>query len=271
MTLWVTTRESDADKARDHAPSENGHARPESRSAMSQQAPAASAGPYILLISSSVLEREALSLVLERGGFVVESACLDIQAIMMRASSSPMLVLVEVPSTPEVFHRTWFDDLRRIFPRSQLVLLVDSLNPEWLVLCRNAGLSGYLTKASPTPVILRQLRLIAGGESILPIAMLREIARMGTRVERPEKPRTDTLTRRDMDILQHLVAGHSNKVIAGKLSLAESTVKVAMKSVFAKIAVTNRTQAAVWALNHGFDKDAEPGLLRASLDTGHFR
>jgi two-component system nitrate/nitrite response regulator NarL len=260
MTLWTTIRESESDKTREGVSSAmEARTLPETGSPTSRPSSAVASQASILMISSSVLEREALSLVLERGGFIVHSAGPDIAAISGMSLPAPTVVLVEVPSEPEVLHRTWFNDLRRIFPRAQLALLAEALNPEWLVLCRCANLSGYLTKASPTPVIIRQLRLIADGECILPIAMLREIARMGTRVERIERPRVETLTRRDIDILQHLVAGQPNKVIAEKLQLAESTVKVAMKAVFAKIAVTNRTQAAVWALNHGFDKNSGPG------------
>jgi two-component system nitrate/nitrite response regulator NarL len=272
MTLWETTHESEADKMRESGSIVGGRVRSEIRPATGQRAPAASPQPYILLISASILEREALSLVLERGGFFVHSAGPDIKAIGAISPPDPKLILIEVPSEPEVFHRNWFDELRRVFPRAQLVLLADTLNPDWLVLCRYANLSGYLTKASPTPVILRQLRLIAEGECILPIAMLREIARVGTRTERAERPRIDTLTRRDVDILQYLVAGYPNKVIADKLQLAESTVKVAMKAVFAKIAVSNRTQAAVWALNHGFDKNAALSEFRhAPADIAHLK
>lgn len=282
MTLWETTREREADKARDggsqahvHGPLAHGplaHGPLESRSRTTPQATAASQQMNILLISPSVLEREALSLVLERGGFAVRSAGTDIKAISALSAPAPTVILVEVPSDMDVLHRSWFDDLRRAFPRTQLALLAGELNPDWLVLCRHANLAGYLTKASPVPVILRQLRLIAGGECILPLAMLREIARMSSRIERLERPRLETLTRRDFDILQHLIAGHPNKIIADKLQLAESTVKVAMKAVFAKIGVTNRTQAAVWALNHGFDKHGRPNeFVGAAADTGNLR
>jgi two-component system nitrate/nitrite response regulator NarL len=271
MTLWETTREREADKTRDSGSLVHSHGRSE-RFSTAQPSVAASRHPDILLISPSILEREALSLVLERGGFAVRSAGADIKAISVLSQHAPTVILVEVPSEPEIAHQSWFEELRRVFPRTQLVLLAGTLNPDWLVLCRHANLAGYLTKASPTPVILRQLRLICDGECILPIAMLREIARMGTRIERLDRPRVETLTRRDVDILQHLVAGHPNKIIADKLQLAESTVKVAMKSVFAKIAVTNRTQAAVWALNHGFDKHARIGeFADASASAGNFR
>ena len=53
-------------------------------------------------------------------------------------------------------------------------------------------------------------------------------------------------------ILDSLVKGHANKVIARKCAISEATVKVHMKSILRKIRVANRTQAAVWALEHGY-------------------
>jgi two-component system nitrate/nitrite response regulator NarL len=272
MTLWATIRAGESDKARDSEASGDGRVRSEIGSATGQWARPVQSPSHILLISSSVLEREGLSLILERGGFVVRSAAPDIDAIIATSAPAPTVVLVEVPSEPEAFHQNWFNELRGVFPRSQLVLLAEKLNPDWLVLCRCVSLAGYLTKASPTPAILRQLRMIADGECILPMAMLREIARMDMRIKRPDRAHVAALTQRDIDILQHLVAGHPNKVIADRLHLAESTIKVGMKALFAKVGVTNRTQAAIWALNHGFEKNAGLGeLLRAPTDTRNFR
>jgi two-component system, NarL family, nitrate/nitrite response regulator NarL len=56
------------------------------------------------------------------------------------------------------------------------------------------------------------------------------------------------LSPREKEILSHLVTGHSNKLIARYLGIAEATVKVHLKSVQRKIRVENRTQAAIWAL-----------------------
>ena len=274
MTLHMHMQERESDKTNERGSLADNDARRETASTNNHAEPVSSTRPNVLLISASILEREALSLVLEHGGFAVRSVGCDIHGIAAMSSTVPAVVLVEVPSEPVVFYQSWFNDLRRVFPDSHLVLLSESLNPAWLILCRGAGLSGYLTKTSSTAVIHRQLRLIVEGERILPITMLREIARMPMQVvKQPERPRIETLTRRDLTVLQYLVAGHSNKIIAARMQIAESTVKVVMKSVFAKIGVTNRTQAAVWALNQGLDKNtaAPNGFERQPADATNFR
>ena len=63
------------------------------------------------------------------------------------------------------------------------------------------------------------------------------------------------LSGREGQILDSLVKGHANKVIARKCDISEATVKVHMKSILRKIRVANRTQAAVWALEHGYCAD----------------
>ena len=75
------------------------------------------------------------------------------------------------------------------------------------------------------------------------------------------------LSEREAQILDGLVRGHANKVIARSCDITEATVKVHMKSILRKIQVANRTQAAVWALEHGHSADelktpADSGLLK---------
>ena len=64
-----------------------------------------------------------------------------------------------------------------------------------------------------------------------------------------------TLSEREAQILDGLVKGHANKIIARTCDISEATVKVHMKSILRKIRVANRTQAAIWALEHGFCGD----------------
>ncbi len=73
------------------------------------------------------------------------------------------------------------------------------------------------------------------------------------------------LSEREMQILQCLVQGDSNKLIANRLSITEATVKVHMKSLLRKINVSNRTQAAIWALNNGLLPNA--GALPSTPDS----
>jgi two-component system nitrate/nitrite response regulator NarL len=71
--------------------------------------------------------------------------------------------------------------------------------------------------------------------------------------------RARKLSEREVQILESLVKGHANKVIARTCAISEATVKVHMKSILRKIRVANRTQAAVWALEHGYCCD-EPEI-----------
>jgi two-component system nitrate/nitrite response regulator NarL len=64
-----------------------------------------------------------------------------------------------------------------------------------------------------------------------------------------------------VSVLQCLLNGEPNKVIANRLNITEATIKVHLKSVLRKIKATNRTQAAIWAYGHGYSPvgDAAPG------------
>jgi DNA-binding NarL/FixJ family response regulator len=113
---------------------------------------------------------------------------------------------------------------------------------------RIAPLSGILTYDLSADAFAQSLRLIASGERVLP----RNLA-LGKKATEPSpgsepRPGGDRLTAREKEILSDLVKGHSNKMIAWHLGIAEATVKVHLKSVLRKIRVENRTQAAVWTL-----------------------
>jgi two-component system nitrate/nitrite response regulator NarL len=80
------------------------------------------------------------------------------------------------------------------------------------------------------------------------------------------------LSDRESQILDGLVRGYANKVIARKCDIAEATVKVHMKSILRKIRVGNRTQAAIWALEHGYCSDElNPSDLKVNGDSEHAR
>ena len=73
-----------------------------------------------------------------------------------------------------------------------------------------------------------------------------------------------TLSRREMLILRMLIEGASNKVIALKLVITKSTVKVHMKAILRKLRLQNRTQAAIWARNHVNEEASSTPMLSGS-------
>ena len=72
------------------------------------------------------------------------------------------------------------------------------------------------------------------------------------------------LTEREEQILKGLAKGHSNKMIAGTCASMEATIKVHVKSILRKIGVSNRTQAAIWALENGYGAAVKDRVLTAS-------
>ena len=79
---------------------------------------------------------------------------------------------------------------------------------------------------------------------------------VASRAEQPQATQIETtpaLSPRQLVILRHLISGDSNKSIARKVLLSEATVKVHVKTILRKIRVHNRTQAAIWALNHSLN------------------
>jgi two-component system, NarL family, nitrate/nitrite response regulator NarL len=85
-------------------------------------------------------------------------------------------------------------------------------------------------------------------------------------------PHFQNLSGREEQILKALIEGHSNKVIARMCTVTEATVKVHMKSILRKIRVANRTQAAIWALGHGYvagTPNGAPLATEVSKGNGH--
>jgi DNA-binding CsgD family transcriptional regulator len=80
-----------------------------------------------------------------------------------------------------------------------------------------------------------------------------------------QRLRATTLSPREHEILRHLVDGLPNKAIARALDITEATVKVHIKGLLRKMNMTNRTQAAVWALSHRLHDDAA-GAAEAAVD-----
>jgi two-component system, NarL family, nitrate/nitrite response regulator NarL len=130
---------------------------------------------------------------------------------------------------------------------AKIVALTSQADSRELELDDIAPLSGLLTYDLSAEAFVRSLRLIGSGERVFP----RDLA-LGRRPQGPSapEPQSDSarLSPREKEILSHLLAGHSNKLIARELGITEATVKVHLKSVLRKIGADNRTQAAIWAL-----------------------
>ena len=122
-----------------------------------------------------------------------------------------------------------------------------------------AGAAGYLLKETEPSELAEAIRKVHRGEPILhpsvAARLMREVA-----AGEPRAHRTD-LTARELEVLRLIAAGRSNKEIARDLSVAEKTVKTHVSNVLSKLGVADRTQAALYAVQHGL---AEPPPVERS-------
>jgi DNA-binding NarL/FixJ family response regulator len=105
-----------------------------------------------------------------------------------------------------------------------------------------AGASGYLLKGLTSAELRAAVIRVAQGEEVMPPQLARRLA---ARVRRKD------LSPREMEIVRLIVAGRSNKEIAADLGIGEESVKSHLKSLFQKLEVADRTQAAIEAIRHG--------------------
>jgi NarL family two-component system response regulator LiaR len=135
-------------------------------------------------------------------------------------------------------------ELRSRVPGARVVVLTSFLDEERLLPALRAGAAGYLLKNVEPRELARSIRLAAAGEALIdPAVAARLVDALGD--ERPAKH--DELTPREQEVLDLLGRGYANKRIALELGIAEKTVKTHVSHVLAKLGVSDRTQAALYA------------------------
>jgi two-component system nitrate/nitrite response regulator NarL len=197
------------------------------------------------LIDPNRLFRDGLRYLLAGTRFAVAAEFGTVAHALAHGGTVPGLLLVgqaePVPGDLE--------QLRQACPAARLVVLADRVTIDGVRDAMAAGVDGLLAKAVSPEALVQSLELVMMGETVYPTNLAALLAEVGAPVPQAS-PRG--LSAREQEILHLLVTGASNKLIAIRLGIAEATVKVHLKTMLRKIDVSNRTQAAVWAMNNGF-------------------
>ena len=126
---------------------------------------------------------------------------------------------------------------------SEVVVLTSYSDSARIVAALDAGAVGYLLKDADPEDVLDGVRAVSRGESPIHPRVARQL--LTTRAEIPAS--AVTLTSREAEVLELVRTGLANKQIARRLGISERTVKAHLTSVFQRIGVADRTQAAIWA------------------------
>jgi two-component system, NarL family, response regulator LiaR len=145
-------------------------------------------------------------------------------------------------------------ELRQRSSHSRVIVLTSFLDDDRLLPAIEAGAAGYLLKNSQPAELARAVRAAHAGETIIdPTAAARLVRALSDQDQRRRGGggALDQLTARERDVLELIAGGRSNKRIALELGISEKTVKAHVGHVLAKLGVTDRTQAAVLAVENG--------------------
>jgi two-component system, NarL family, nitrate/nitrite response regulator NarL len=216
----------------------------------------------VTVIGSRTLFRAGLVDLLRAIGFnPIEEA--DDSEQLKRGATLPtpadLLVIGLVRGVDDV--TTAVGEIRSWAPAAKIVCLVPEFDLEVMRRCFAAGASGYLLESISRDALRESLRLVYAGEKVFPSELAAQFPILASRSARADsslaQPDTD-LSCREVEILQCLAVGLSNKAIAKNLNIAEATVKVHVKRILRKAHALNRTQAALWGIAVGVA--SAPGL-----------
>jgi two-component system nitrate/nitrite response regulator NarL len=155
--------------------------------------------------------------------------------------------------------------IRDLYPESRLLILATRIEVSDIISAFAAGADGYLLRDIAPPALLGSLNMIALGEKVYPVsALAMMLSDSGGVNGLSPSCSAYNLSDRQMQILKCLADGETNKQIALRLDITEATVKVHIKSVLRKLSVSNRTQAAIWAVNEGLGRRTGAGNRPAS-------
>jgi DNA-binding NarL/FixJ family response regulator len=185
----------------------------------------------------------------ERGLRVVGEARNGREALALCRRLQPDLVLMDV-RMPDIDGLAVTRALKQESPRTSIILFTFYENPDYVLSALKAGAAGYLLKEASKDEILTAVRHVISGESLLhPELLLQLLNRMAS--AQSSTPLAVQLTPREREVLRLVALGLTNREIARALGLTSSTAKTHVEHVIAKLGVSDRTQAAVKAVESG--------------------
>ena len=199
----------------------------------------------ILIVDDHALFREGLSHVLQKlddNISLLEAPDFDHALEHVTANTDLDLVLLDL-NLPGKDGFSALETITRDYPALPIVILSASCHRSDIQRAMDSGAMGYIPKDTSSAVMLNALRLVLSGGIYVPPYL--------TQNHNPDSQNStansETLTKRQLQVLTLLARGHSNKEIANKINLAEATVKMHVTSILKALGVSNRTQAAMAA------------------------
>ena len=210
----------------------------------------------VIICDDQAIIRDGLEMLLklEHDIDVVGVAQDGAEAVELTKNKSPDLVLMDL-KMPGLNGVEATRRIRTQFPQTKVLVLTTYDDDEWVFDAVRAGASGYLLKDTPREKVIEAVRgTVAGKSYVDPLVVGKLLDQVASRQIKTTSKITEKLTEREKAVLRLLSRGLGNTEIAYQLHLSEGTVRNHVSAILSKLGVSDRTQAAIIAIQHGLDR-----------------
>ena len=210
----------------------------------------------VIICDDQAIIRDGLEMLLklENDIDVVGVAQDGAEAVELTKNKSPDLVLMDL-KMPGLNGVEATRRIRTQFPQTKVLVLTTYDDDEWVFDAVRAGASGYLLKDTPREKVIEAVRgTVAGKSYVDPLVVGKLLDQVASRQIKSTSGITEKLTEREKAVLRLLARGLGNTEIAHQLHLSEGTVRNHVSAILSKLGVSDRTQAAIIAIQHGLDR-----------------
>jgi len=172
---------------------------------------------------------------------LVDQAANGAEAIKLFTKHLPDVTLLDL-RLPDMSGIDTLIAIRAAFPNARVIMLTTFEGDVEIHRALQAGAYGYLLKNMPPSELLDVIRQVHAGKKRIPAEIAAQLA---------EHMADETLTEREVEVLQQVAGGNKNRDIADKLFISEETVKVHIKHIMEKLGATDRTQAVAIGVRRG--------------------
>ena len=197
----------------------------------------------ILIADDHTVVREGLVALAKRKSdmVIVAAASNGVEAVDLWKQHRPDVALLDL-RMPELDGVGAIKAIREVDPNAHIVVLTTYDSDEDIYRAVKAGAKAYLLKDTARDALVDTVRRVCAGETYLPPPIAAKLA---------ERVSGAALSQREMEVLQRMAAGKSNKEIAAELFISDGTVKTHVSSIFTKLDVVSRTEAIATATRRG--------------------
>ena len=214
----------------------------------------------ILIADDHTLVRQGLRQLCEgMGGFaVVAEAANGVQAVALARTAQPDVILMDIVM-PDVDGVSAIRQIMRESPNARIIALTMYREEQYMLDAIRAGARGYLLKTVDVEEMIAAIEAVHRGDYLIdPVIATRVLSEL--HLAAPQPPRVDLLTEGEMAVLRLVARGVKNEEIARTVNCSVYTVANRLRTIYEKLHVTNRTQAALYALRQGWATlDKPPG------------